>query len=116
MMSWIRSPTVAQAWTLLVVAGVLEVAWAIGMKSTDGFTRTGPTALVTGVLIASFALLGLAMKALPAGTAYAVWVGIGATGTAALGMWIYGEPATATRLICLGLIVAGVIGLKLLQD
>jgi quaternary ammonium compound-resistance protein SugE len=84
-MSWITSPTLPQAWTLLLVAGVLEVGWAIGMKSTDGFSRAGPTALVTGTLIASFALLGMAMKTLPAGTAYAVWVGIGATGTGLAG-------------------------------
>ena len=114
-MSWIVAPTPLQAWWLLLVAGVLEVAWAIGMKWTDGFSRPGPTAVVVTVALASFALLGLAMKALPAGTAYAVWVGIGAAGTALLGIWLFDEPATVARIGCVLLIVAGVIGLKLLH-
>jgi len=114
-MSWTQ-PTVAQAWILLVVAGLLEIGWAVGMKYTDGFTRLGPTAVVLGLAWLSFWLLALAMRALPVGTAYAVWVGIGATGAALLGMWLFREPATALRLLCVALIVAGVVGLKLVSD
>lgn len=114
-MSWTQ-PTVAQAWILLVVAGVLEIGWAVGMKYTDGFSRLAPTAVVLGVAWLSFWLLALAMRALPVGTAYAVWVGIGATGAAVLGMVLFREPATAGRLICVALIVAGVVGLKLVTD
>jgi quaternary ammonium compound-resistance protein SugE len=110
------SPSTSQAWLLLLAAGLLEVGWAVGMKTTDGFTRPVPTAIVTGVALASFALLGLAMKTLPVGTAYAVWVGIGAAGAALLGMWLYNEPAGAARLLCIALIVGGVIGLKLLHE
>jgi quaternary ammonium compound-resistance protein SugE len=100
------SPSTSQAWLLLLAAGLLEVGWAVGMKTTDGFTRPVPTAIVTG----------LAMKTLPVGTAYAVWVGIGAAGAALLGMWLYSEPAGAARLLCIALIVGGVIGLKLLHE
>ena len=107
------TPSAAQAWWLLAAAGLLEVAWAVGMKFTDGFSRPLPTALVVAVALASFALLGLAMKALPVGTAYAVWVGIGAAGAALLGVVLFGEPATWARLGCVALIVAGVVGLKL---
>ncbi len=107
--------SIAQAWILLLVAGLLEVVWATGMKATDGFTRLWPSVLVTVIALASFYLLGLAMKALPAGTAYAVWVGIGAAGTALAGMAIYQEPMTVLRLLCLLAIVAGVIGLKWLH-
>jgi len=114
-MSWTQ-PTAAQAWILLLVAGVLEVGWAVGMKYTDGFTRLGPTAVVLGLAWLSFWLLALAMRALPVGTAYAVWVGIGATGAALLGMWLFREPATAARLLCVALIVVGVVGLKLVSD
>lgn len=103
-----------QAWGLLLVAGVLEVVWAVGMKSTDGFSRLWPSVIVTAVALASFWLLGLAMKVLPVGTAYAVWVGIGAAGAAVAGMLLHQEPATALRLACIALILAGVIGLKLL--
>lgn len=103
----------AQAWALLVVAGVLEVVWAVGMKSTDGFTRLWPSVIVTAIALASFWLLGLAMKVLPVGTAYAVWVGIGAAGAALVGMALYQEPASAVRLACIALILAGVAGLKL---
>ena len=115
MHSWM-SPSIAQAWVLLVAAGVLEVGWAVGMKSTDGFARWLPSAIVLAVALVSFALLGLAMKTLPVGTAYAVWVGIGAAGTAVLGMLLFDEPASAARLACIALIVAGVLGLKLLHD
>lgn len=104
----------AQAWGLLMVAGLLEVVWAVGMKSTEGFTRLWPSVIVTAVAFASFWLLGLAMKVLPVGTAYAVWVGIGAAGAALVGMALYQEPATALRLVCIALILAGVVGLKLL--
>lgn len=114
-MSWL-SPSPAQAWVLLLLAGLLEIGWAVGMKSTDGFTRLWPTLIVITVALASFALLGLAMKTLPVGTAYAVWVGIGAAGAAALGIWLYAEPLSAARVVCLLLIVAGVIGLKLVHE
>lgn len=114
-MSWYQ-PTAAQAWILLVVAGVLEVAWALGMKATEGFTRLWASAAVLVVALASFYLLGLAMRALPVGTAYAVWVGIGAAGTAILGMLLYAEPVRAARLLCIALIVAGVVGLKVFSD
>lgn len=101
------------AWLLLLIAGLLEVAWAIGLKYTEGFTRPLPTAATLAAMGASVGLLGLAMKTLPVGTAYAVWVGVGAVGTAALGMVLFEEPATVGRLVSLGLIVAGIVGLKL---
>src|SRR3954462_2041104 len=101
------------AWTILVVAGLFEVGWAIGLKYTEGFTRLVPSALTATAMVASIVLLGLALKALPVGTAYAVWTGIGAVGTAALGIYLFGEPATAARLASIGLIVAGIVGLKL---
>lgn len=101
------------AWLLLVVAGLLEVGWAIGLKYTEGFTRPLPTVLTVAAMVASVGLLGVAMKTLPVGTAYAVWVGVGAVGTAALGMVLFQEPATVGRLVSLGLIVAGIVGLKL---
>jgi len=101
------------AWTMLFVAGLLEIGWAIGLKYTDGFTRLTPSVLTIVSMIASVALLGLALKTLPVGTAYAVWTGIGTVGTALLGIALLGEPATVLRLICIGLIVAGIVGLKL---
>lgn len=101
------------AWTTLVVAGLFEIGWAIGLKYTDGFSRPLPTALTLLAMAISVALLGLAAKALPIGTAYAVWVGIGALGTALLGILLFREPADAARLACLALILVGVIGLKL---
>ncbi len=101
------------AWLLLLIAGLLEVGWAIGLKYTEGFTRPLPTAATLASMGASVALLGVAMKTLPVGTAYAVWVGVGAVGTAALGMVLFNEPATVGRLVSLGLIVAGIVGLKL---
>jgi quaternary ammonium compound-resistance protein SugE len=100
-------------WLLLVLAGLFEVAWAIGLKYTDGFTRLWPTLGTVAALVISLGLLGLAMKSLPVGTSYAVWVGVGAVGTAILGIVLLGEPATAGRLVSLGLIVAGIVGLKL---
>ena len=103
------------AWVYLAVAGLLECAWAIGMKQSQGFTRLWPSVWTIALMIASFALLAVAMNRLPAGTAYAVWTGIGAAGTALLGILILKEPATAARLACIGLILAGVIGLKLVS-
>lgn len=101
------------AWGLLLVAGLMEVGWAVGLKYTEGFTRLTPSVLTLAAMAASMALLGLALKELPIGTAYAVWTGIGAVGTAALGIVLFGDPATLARLGCIGLIVAGIVGLKL---
>ncbi|WP_442580384.1 quaternary ammonium compound efflux SMR transporter SugE [Mesorhizobium sp. ASY16-5R] len=101
------------AWVLLFFAGLFEIGWAIGLKYTDGFTRLTPSLLTAASMIVSLGLLGLALKTLPVGTAYAVWTGIGTVGTAMLGIWLLGEPATAMRLACIGLIVAGIVGLKL---
>ena len=101
------------AWVILVVAGLFEVAWAIGLKYTEGYTRLWPTVGTVAAMIISIVLLGLAMKSLPVGTSYAVWVGVGAIGTAALGILLFGESASPGRLISLGLIVAGIVGLKL---
>jgi len=101
------------AWTYLIIAGVLEVVWAIGLKYTEGFTKLVPS-LVTGVaLVASMVFLALALRAIPVGTGYAIWTGIGAVGTAILGIVLFAEPATLARLGCIGLIVAGIVGLKL---
>jgi quaternary ammonium compound-resistance protein SugE len=101
------------AWTMLFFAGLFEVGWAIGLKYTDGFTKMVPTVLTVASMIVSLWLLGLALKTLPVGTAYAVWTGIGTVGTALLGIWLLGEPATVLRLACIGLIVAGILGLKI---
>ena len=101
------------AWVILFVAGLLEVGWAVGLKYTEGFTRLWPTVGTVSALIASMALLGVALRTLPLGTAYAVWTGIGTVGTAALGILLFREPATAMRLACIALILAGILGLKL---
>ena len=101
------------AWVLLVIAGLFEIGWAIGLKYTEGFTRLVPSLFTVASMIVSLALLGLALKTLPVGTAYAVWTGVGAAGTALLGMALFGEPATAMRLACIGLILAGIVGLKI---
>lgn len=101
------------AWFILLLAGLFEIAWAIGLKYTEGFTRPWPTLGTAAAMVASFWLLGLALKSLPLGTAYAVWVGVGAVGTAVLGIVLFDEPATVARLVSLGLIVAGIVGLKL---
>lgn len=101
------------AWVLLAVAGLLEVGWAIGLKYTQGFTRPWPSVFTVAAIVISIVLLGIAMRTLPVGTSYAVWVGVGAVGTAILGMLLFGEPATAGRFVSLGLIVAGIVGLKL---
>lgn len=101
------------AWTILFVAGLLEVGWAIGLKYTDGFSRLVPSLLTITSMVASLFLLGIALKTLPVGTAYAVWTGIGAVGTALLGILLLGEPAGLARVGCIALIVAGILGLKL---
>ena len=101
------------AWIYLTVAGLFEIAWAIGLKYTDGFTRLLPSLWTVASMILSIVLLGLALRTLPVGTAYAVWTGIGAIGTAALGIYLFAEPATVARLLCIGLILAGIVGLKL---
>ncbi len=104
------------AWLLLLLAGLFEVGWAIGLKYTDGFTRTWPTIGTVAAMIISLGFLGIAMKSLPVGTAYSVWVGVGAVGTVILGIALLGEPANPGRLISVSLIVAGVIGLKLASN
>ena len=101
------------SWTLLVISGLLECAWAIGLKYTDGFTKLWPSVFTLTTLAASIALLAIAAKELPIGTAYAVWVGIGATGTALLGILLLHEPATVPRMLCLAGLVLSLIGLKL---
>lgn len=101
------------AWVVLFVAGLLEVAWAVGLKYTAGFTRPLPSLGVAVSLVASVVLLGISLKTLPLGTAYAVWTGIGTVGTALLGILLFREPATAVRLVCITLILAGIVGLKL---
>ena len=100
-------------WLILILAGLLEIGWAIGLKYTEGFTRTVPSMLTVAAMLASVVLLSFAMKSLPVGTAYAVWVGVGAVGTAILGIFLFGESAGAARLASLALIVAGIVGLKL---
>jgi quaternary ammonium compound-resistance protein SugE len=100
-------------WMLLILAGLLEVVWAVGLKYTEGFTRLWPSVITIVAMVISLALLGIAMKSVPASTAYAIWVGIGVVGTAILGIAMLGEPATFGRIFSIGLILAGVIGLKL---
>jgi quaternary ammonium compound-resistance protein SugE len=100
------------SWAYLFVAGLLEVGWAVGLKYTEGFTKLAPSVLTIASMIASILMLSLALKTLPMGTAYAVWTGIGAVGTALLGIYLFAEPATAARLVSIGLIVAGIAGLK----
>lgn len=102
-------------WLYLAIAGLFEVGWAIGLKYTDGFTRLVPSVLTAGAMIVSLALLGLALKTLPVGTAYAVWTGVGAVGTAILGIVLFADPATLPRLACIGLIVVGIVGLKVVS-
>ncbi len=101
------------AWLILIVAGLFEVGWAVGLKYTHGFTRPLATALTAASMVISLVLLGVALKHLPLGTAYAVWTGIGTIGTAVLGVVLFGEPAGALRLACVSLIAAGIIGLKI---
>jgi len=104
------------AWAVLLLAGLFEVGWAVGLKYTEGFSLLWPSAATVAAMIASVLLLAWALKTLPVGTAYAVWTGIGAVGTAILGMLLFGESREVARLVCIGLIVAGILGLKLVSD
>ena len=104
------------AWIILVLAGLFEIGWAVGLKYTEWFTRLWPSLWTVGAMVLSLTLLGLALRTLPLGTAYAIWTGIGTVGTALLGIWLFGEPATALRLLCIGLILAGIVGLKLVSS
>ncbi len=101
------------AWLLIAIAGVFEIAWAVGLKYSDGFSRLVPSVLTVAAMVASIVCLGIAVKSLPVGTAYAVWTGIGAAGTAVLGIYLFEEPATVLRLGSIALVVAGIVGLKL---
>jgi len=101
------------AWFILFTAGLFEVGWAVGLKYTEGFTRLVPTVLTVACMAVSLGLLGLALRSLPLGTAYAIWTGVGTVGTAIAGIILFAEPAEAMRLACIGLIVAGIVGLKL---
>ena len=101
------------AWFVLLIAGVLEVGWAVGLKYTEGFTRLWPSLATVTAMAASLALLGVALRTLPIGTAYAIWTGIGTVGTVIAGIYLFGEPATFVRLLCVFLIVSGIVGLKL---
>ena len=101
------------SWFYLFIAGVFEVGWAVGLKYTEGFSQPLPTVLTVAAMAVSLWMLGLALKELPIGTAYAVWTGIGTVGTAILGIYLFNDPATVVRLACIGLIVAGIVGLKL---
>jgi quaternary ammonium compound-resistance protein SugE len=100
------------AWVVLFIAGLFEVGWAVGLKYTDGFTRLWPTLGTAAAVVISMLMLGWATRTLPLGTAYAVWTGIGTVGTVVMGIWLFREPATAMRLVCIGLIIVGIVGLK----
>ena len=100
-------------WLILFIAGLFEIGWAVGLKNTDGFTRLLPSVATVGAIIISLGLLGIALKTLPVGTAYAIWVGVGAAGTAIAGMILFGETASAGKFLSLALIVGGIVGLKL---
>lgn len=100
------------SWIILFFAGLFEIVWAVGLKYTDGFTRLWPSVTTIVAMIVSFALLSLALKTLPLGTAYAIWTGIGAIGTVTVGILLFGEAASAPRLLCVLLIVTGIVGLK----
>lgn len=102
------------AWVVLLLAGLFEIGWAVGLKYTNGFTRLWPSVFTAASMVVSLGLLGVALRTLPLGTAYAVWTGVGAVGTVVLGIVLFDEPATAGRLACAGLIVAGIVGLKVL--
>lgn len=104
------------AWLYLIAAGIMEIGWAVGLRYTEGLTKIGPTLLVWAAMMASFILLEQAIRVIPIGTAYAVWVGIGAVGVAVAGVVLFQEVASAGRLLCIGLILAGVIGLKFLSE
>ena len=101
------------AWLILFVAGLFEIGWAVGLKYSEGFTRLGPTVGTVISLVLSMGLLGLSLRTLPLGTAYAIWTGIGTVGTALLGIALFREPSTVARLVCIALIVTGIVGLKL---
>ncbi|EZP39437.1 quaternary ammonium compound efflux SMR transporter SugE [Janthinobacterium lividum] len=103
------------AWIILVLAGLLEIGWAIGLKYSAGFTRLVPSVLTAVFMVGSVVMLGLALRTLPLGTAYAIWTGIGTVGTAIFGIMVLGEPASAARIACIALIVSGILGLKLLS-
>ena len=103
------------SWVYLFVAGLFEIGWAVGLKYTNGFTRLVPTVLTAISMAISLGLLGIALKTLPVGTAYAIWTGVGAVGTAILGVYLLGEPATVGRIVCIGLIVSGIVGLKVVS-
>lgn len=103
------------AWVYLVIAGLLEIVWAIGLKYAEGFTKPGPSIITIIAMLISFGLLSVALRTLPVGTAYAIWTGIGAAGTALIGMLVLGEPFTVLRMLCIALIVSGVVGLRLVS-
>jgi quaternary ammonium compound-resistance protein SugE len=103
------------AWTLLIIAGLFEIGWAIGLKYTEGFTRLWPSLWTAAAMVLSVVLLGLALRTIPVGTGYAVWTGVGAVGTAILGIILLGDPATWPRLACIALIVSGIVGLKIVS-
>lgn len=103
------------AWVYLLLAGLTEIGWAVGLKHTEGFSRPIPSIATAGCMVLSLGLLGLAVRSLPLGTAYAIWTGIGTVGTVIAGIWLYGESASPLRLACIALIVAGLAGLKLLS-
>lgn len=102
-------------WLILIIAGLFEIGWAVGLKYTHGFTRLWPTVWTAVSMAISLGLLGIAMKSIPLGTAYAVWTGVGSVGAVIVGIVLFGEPATAMRLACVGLIVAGIVGLRLVS-
>ena len=104
------------AWAVLLIAGIFEIGWAVGLKYTEGFSRLYPSVATAAAMVISLVLLGLAIRDLPLGTAYAIWTGIGTAGTAILGIILFGESASMLRLACIGLIVAGIVGLKLVTD
>jgi quaternary ammonium compound-resistance protein SugE len=101
-------------WAALVVAGILEIGWAIGLKHTEGWTRLWPSVITIATMVASMYLLAYAVRTLPVGTAYAIWTGIGSVGVALLGIWFFGESAAIARLLCIALIVIGIVGLKVI--
>ena len=103
------------AWFYLLIAGISEIGWAIGMKYTDGFSKPVPTILTLAIMAVSVVFLALAVKHLPLGTAYAIWTGIGTLGTVVLGIWLFNEPSDLIRLLCIGLIIVGIVGLKVVS-
>ncbi len=105
--------TIVMAWIYLLIAGCLEIGWAIGLKYSEGWSRFWPSVLTLVTMIASFYCLALAVKEIPIGTGYAIWTGIGAVGTATLGILLFAEPVSAMRIVCMALIIAGIVGLKL---